>query len=73
MLVYQKEEELGDTQLSIPLLGDLMQEFVKYKYIATNKPNVPLLIYTIFNRIPIPSSYKQVIKDPPSIVIFKKK
>ena len=65
MLACQEEEEPGNTQpLSIPLLGDLMQEFVKYRYIATDKPDAPPLTYAIFNRIPIPSSYKQAIEDP---------
>ena len=73
MLACQEEEEPGDTQPSIPPLGDLMQEFVEHGYIATDKPDAPPSAYAIFNRIPIPSSYKQAIEDPPSMVISGKK
>ena len=57
ILICQKKE-LGDIQLSIPVINNLIHKFVEYNYIITNKPDILLFAYVIFNRISIFISYK---------------
>ena len=57
MLVYQEKKEPGNTQPSIPVINNLIREFVEYGYVTTNKPDIPLFAHVIFNRISIFTNY----------------